>query len=61
MNHNFHESPESNKLLNAMKPDTIMPIHRHMHSDKTQILLRMKIEVSAYNDKKEVTEKYLLY
>ena len=62
MNHNFHESPESKsqRLLNAMEPDTIMPIHRHLQSDETQILLRGKIEVTAYNDKKEVTERYIL-
>lgn len=42
MNFNFHEGPDSKaqRLLNALEPGTILPIHRHTHTAETYILLR---------------------
>ena len=36
MNYNFHESlsSPSQRLLNALEPGTILPIHRHRHTPK---------------------------
>lgn len=62
MNYNFHTSPDAKaqRLLNALEPGTVLPIHRHWHSAETYILLRGRIRVLYYNDKKEVTESILL-
>lgn len=62
MNYNFHPSPDSGaqRLLNALEPGTELTIHRHIHTAETYILLRGKIKVIFYNDRKEVTESTLL-
>lgn len=62
MNYNFHTSTDAKaqRLLNALEPGTVLPIHRHWHSAETYILLRGRIRVLYYNDKKEVTESILL-
>jgi cupin fold WbuC family metalloprotein len=61
-NYNFHETLEakSQRLLNALEPGTILPIHRHTHTSETYVLLRGKIKVLFYNDKKEVIEEAIL-
>ncbi len=62
MNHNFHDSLESKaqRLLNALEPGTILPIHRHPHTAETYLLLRGKIRVMFYNDQKEEIESVVL-
>lgn len=62
MNHNLHDSLESKaqRLLNALEPGTVLPIHRHPNTAETYILLRGKIKVMFYNDRKEMTESILL-
>lgn len=62
MNHNFHTSPQASaqRLLNAIEPGTEIAIHRHLHTAETYILLRGKIKITYYNDRKEKTETALL-
>lgn len=62
MNHNFHTSPQAGaqRLLNAIEPGTEIAIHRHLHTAETYILLRGKIKITYYNDRKEKTETALL-
>jgi cupin fold WbuC family metalloprotein len=62
MNYNFHESLDApaQRLLNALEPGTVLPIHRHWHSAETYVLLRGSIEVDFYNDKGEITESAVL-
>lgn len=62
MNHNFHDSLEAKaqRLLNALEPGTQLPIHRHPHTAETYLLLRGRIKVLYYNDRKEMTESVLL-
>lgn len=62
MNHNFHEVLEApaQRLLNALEPGTILPIHRHNHTAETYVLLRGRIKVMFYNDKHELTEEYVV-
>lgn len=62
MNHNFHESldAKAQRLLNALEPGTMLPIHRHRHTAETYILLRGRIKVIFYNDGKEVTDVFNL-
>ena len=62
MNYNFHECLDApaQRLLNALEPGTVLPIHRHQHTSETYILLRGKIRVLFYNDNKEVIEEKVL-
>lgn len=62
MNYNYHDDLEApaQRLLNALEPGTLLPIHRHHHSAETYLLLRGKIEVLYYNDQKELTERVTL-
>lgn len=62
MNFNFHEGPESKaqRLLNALEPGTILPIHRHRHTAETYILLRGKIIVVFYSETGGVIERIML-
>lgn len=62
MNYNFHDSLEAKaqRLLNALEPGTVLPIHRHPHTAETYLLLRGKIKVLFYNDRKEETESVVL-
>ena len=58
----LRNSPEdlSQRMLNALEPGTIMPIHRHMVSSETVTLLRGKIRWHFYDDAGKETESVLL-
>ena len=44
MNYNFHQSLEDkcHRMLNAVEPGTVMPVHRHHASSETVVILREK-------------------
>lgn len=48
---------QSQRMLNALEPDTIIPIHRHIKSTETIVILRGRIVERYYNDKGEVVEE----
>lgn len=58
MNYNFHTSPEapSQRLLNALEPGTVLPVHKHDHTAETYVLLRGRLRVDFYNAGGAVTE-----
>ena len=58
MNHNLHASLDDKvqRLLNAMEPGTELPVHRHRDTDETYIILRGKLDVKVYNERKELTD-----
>lgn len=62
MNYNLHDSLEAKaqRLFNAMEPGTVLPIHRHQNTAETYILVRGKLVVRFYNDKKEIIESEIL-
>ncbi|WP_308765193.1 WbuC family cupin fold metalloprotein [uncultured Bacteroides sp.] len=62
MNFNLHDSldAKAQRLLNALEPGTVLPIHRHRHTAETYILLRGNVRVMFYNDRKEETESFIL-
>lgn len=62
MNYNFHETldAKAQRLLNALEPGTILPIHRHRETAETYILLRGRIRVIFYNDIGGETNSFLL-
>lgn len=58
----LRNTPEdlSQRMLNALEPGTIMPIHRHMASSETVTLLRGKIRWHFYDDAGKETESVVL-
>ena len=62
MNYNFHETLDApaQRLLNALEPGTVLPIHRHRHTAETYVLLRGRLNILFYNDQKQITERYEL-
>lgn len=62
MNYNLHESPLDSvqRMLNAIEPESFIPIARHQNVNETLILLRGKLRVCIYNDKGEVIEDIIL-
>lgn len=62
MNYNLHESLEDNvqRLFNALEPGTIVPIHRHQNTSETYIVVRGKLRIRLFNDKKEQLEETLI-
>ncbi|MDD4848572.1 MAG: WbuC family cupin fold metalloprotein [Bacteroidales bacterium] len=62
MNYNLHDSLDDKvqRLLNALEPGTIIPIHRHQHTDETYILLEGTMNLIFFNDDKTVKYTQLL-
>lgn len=56
MNYNLHDSldAKAQRLLNALEPGTILPIHRHTETAETYIVLRGSIRVQFYNIEKKM-------
>lgn len=50
----------SQRMLNALEPGTIMPIHRHHTSSETVVVLRGKIEWIFYDNNGNETERVTL-
>lgn len=62
MNYDLRNSAEDNsqRMLNALEMGTIMPIHRHLASTETVVVLRGKICWHFYNDAGNETEHVVL-
>ena len=62
MNFNLHESldAKAQRLLNALEPGTVLPIHRHPHTAETYIVVRGKLRMMFYDENKNVTETFEL-
>ncbi|PKP41807.1 MAG: cupin fold metalloprotein, WbuC family [Bacteroidetes bacterium HGW-Bacteroidetes-10] len=58
MNYNIHKSLDApvQRLLNALEPGSVLPVHRHRNTDETYIVLRGAIKVMFYNYKGELQE-----
>ena len=62
MNYNFHQSLEDkcHRMLNAVEPGTVVPIHRHPTKDESFVILRGKVRVTTYNDDGSIIEDVVL-
>lgn len=60
MNYNLHDNldAKAQRLLNALEPGTILPIHRHTHTAETYIVLRGSINVLFYNENKNPENQF---
>ena len=62
MNLDLRNSPtdQSQRMLNALEPGTVMPIHRHQHTSETVVVLRGKVKWLYYNDQGELIDTFLV-
>ncbi len=58
MNLDLRNTPEdqSQRMLNAIEPGTVMPIHRHQNSSETCICLRGHFEENFYDENGNLIE-----
>ena len=62
MNMDLRNGPEdgSQRMLNALEPGTVLPIHRHHDSSETVVIVRGKIQWVFYDDNGNETERVVL-
>lgn len=52
---------QSQRMLNALEPGTVMPIHRHLGSSETVIIIRGRIRWLFYDEQGRITESTELW
>ena len=52
---------QSQRMLNALEPGTVMPIHRHLASSETVIIIRGRIRWLFYDKQGRITESTELW
>ena len=62
MNLDLRTTPadQSQRMLNALEPDTVLPIHRHSKTTEVVVILRGKAVQYLYDDKGNETGQVLL-
>ncbi len=53
-------SDASQRMLNALEPGTVVPVHRHRNSAETVILIRGSVREIIYDDNGRVLERVRL-
>lgn len=58
MNYDLRNSAEdgSQRMLNALEPGTVMPVHRHLKSSETVVCIRGHFEEYFYDDNGVLTD-----
>lgn len=52
---------QSQRMLNALEPGTVMPIHRHLASSETVIIIRGRIRWLFYDEQGRIIESTELW
>ena len=62
MNYDLRNSEEDNsqRMLNALEPGTVMPIHRHRKTSETICMVRGKMVMRLYDGKGNVTDEFVM-
>ena len=55
------ENDNSQRMLNALEPGTVMPIHRHRGSSETVVIIRGRMQENSYDEQGNITEQVLMY
>lgn len=50
---------KSQRMLNALEPGTIIPIHRHRNSSETMIVIKGSLKEYFYDDQGNVTGEWI--
>lgn len=61
-NYDLRTTPEdgSQRMLNALEPGTVMPIHRHTRSTETMVMIRGSLKEYFYDNDGNLTDTILL-
>lgn len=61
-NYDLRNSADDNsqRMLNALEPGTVMPIHRHRNSSETMVILRGSLIERFYDEEGNLTEEVLM-
>lgn len=61
-NYNFHHSLDElcHRMLNAVEPGTVVPIHRHPEKDESFVVLRGKVRVTTHYDDGSIMDDVVL-
>lgn len=51
---------KSQRMLNAIEPDTELPVHRHKNTSETCIVLRGTAEELFYDENGDITERIIM-
>lgn len=51
---------QSQRMLNALEPGTVMPIHRHRNSSETMVMIRGSLMEYLYDDEGNLIEEILM-
>ena len=54
------ENDNSQRMLNALEPGTVMPIHRHKKSSESIAIIRGKMIMRFYDDNGNVTDEFVM-
>ena len=62
MNYNFHQTLDDkcHRMLNAVEPGAVVPIHKHPTKDESFVILRGKVRVTTHNDDGSIIEDVVL-
>ena len=60
--YDLRNTPEDNsqRMLNALEPGTVMPIHRHRKSSESICMVRGKMVMRLYDDNGNVTDEFVM-
>lgn len=60
MNYDLRTSADdsSQRMLNALEPGTVVPVHRHRNSAETLVMVRGRICQRLYSDNGELTDEF---
>ena len=60
--YDLRNTPDDNsqRILNALEPGTVLPIHRHLESSETVVMLRGKGRWNYYDDNGNLTDSFLV-
>lgn len=61
-NYDLRNTPEDNsqRMLNALEPGTVVPVHRHTKSSETVAILRGAVKTLFYNDEGQLTHNEIV-
>lgn len=54
------ENDNSQRMLNALEPGAVMPIHRHRNSSETVVIVRGSLIERFYDDNGNITEEVMM-
>ena len=60
--YDLRTTPDDNsqRMLNALEPGTIMPIHRHKNTSETMVMVRGILKERFHDDNGNITDEFIM-